>query len=156
MLKLQADKKRYVMKKMWMLFMLALGIAFSGSAQQKMPTAEELAKKNVSELEERLKLSSTQRSVIYNYAFALAKEQLALYKKQQVSGYNNDDMTRYYKFQNETNTNIKTVLKPDQVIEYNKINEERLSGIDPKKKKRRKKGDEEKVVGIEGLTSGNH
>ncbi|MES2417539.1 MAG: hypothetical protein V4541_05095 [Bacteroidota bacterium] len=146
------------MKRIVMMLMLVLGIFFSGNAQQKAPTAEELAKKNVDELEKRLKLSSTQKSVIYNYAFTLAKEQLAIYKKQQATGYNDEEMTRYYKFQNETNTNIKTVLKPEQITEYNKITEERLSGIDPTKKKRKlKKGEEEeKVVGIEGLKSGNH
>ena len=49
--------------------------------------------------------------------------------------------------------NIKAVLKPDQIIEYDKVTEERLAGIDTsKKKKKRKKGDEEeKIVGIEGL-----
>jgi len=146
------------MKKLILMMMLVLGAVFSSIAQQKQPTAEELAKKNMDELEPRLKLSSTQKSVIYNYAFNLAKEQIALYKKQQVTGYNDEELTKYYKLQNETNKNIKTVLKPDQIIEFDKITEERLSGVDPKKKKKKlKKGEEEeKVVGIEGLKIGNN
>jgi len=132
--------------------------AFFSSFAQKQPTAEEIAKKNVDELEKRLKLSSTQKNVIYNYAFNLAKEQIALYKKQQATGYNDEEMTRYYRLQNDVNKSIKTVLKADQITEYDKLTEERLSGIDPnKKKKKLKKGEEEeKVVGIEGLKTGNN
>ena len=140
------------MKKVFLIAVLIFGAIFSTLAQ-KQPTAEELAKKNIEELEKRLKLSQTQKNVIYNYAFNLAKEQVALYKKQVANGYNDEDLTRYYRLQNETNKNIKTLLKPEQATEYDKINEERLSGIDPtKKKKKLKKGEEEeKVVGIEGL-----
>lgn len=147
-----------LMKRLILMMMLMLSAVFYSVAQQKQPTAEDLAKKNLEELEPRLKLSPTQRSVIYNYAFNLAKEQLALYKKQQVTGYNDEEITKYYKLQNETNKNIKTVLKPEQIIEFDKITEERLSGIDPKKKKKKlKKGEEEeKVVGIEGLKIGNN
>ncbi|HTM98143.1 MAG TPA: hypothetical protein VL088_05355 [Pedobacter sp.] len=132
--------------------------AFFSSFAQKQPTAEEIAKKNVDELEKRLKLSPTQKNVIYNYAFNLAKEQIALYKKQQATGYNDEEMTRYYRLQNDVNKSIKTVLKADQITEYDKLTEERLSGIDPnKKKKKLKKGEEEeKVVGIEGLKTGNN
>ena len=137
--------------------MLIFG-AFFPSIAQKQPTAEELAKKNVDELEKRLKLSQTQKNVINNYAFFIAKEQLAIYKKQMATGVENDELTKYYRLQNETNKNIRNVLKPDQVAEYDKILEERLSGIDPaKKKKKLKKGDEEeKVVVIEGLKMGNN
>jgi protein CpxP len=145
------------MKKLIVMMMLVLGTFFSSRAQ-KIPTAEELAKKNIEEMDKRLKLTPTQRSVIYNYVFDIAKEQLALYKKQQAGTYKDEDETKFFKLQNETNKNIKTVLKPEQVIEYNKLTEERLSGIDPnKKKKKLKKGEEEeKVVGIEGLKSGNN
>lgn len=137
--------------------MLVLGTFFSSQAQ-KVPTAEEIAKKNIEEIDKRLKLTPTQKSVIYNYTFDLAKEQLALYKKQQAGTFKEEDETKFFKLQNETNKNIKTVLKPEQVIEYNKLTEERLSGIDPNKKKRKlKKGEEEeKVVGIEGLKAGNN
>lgn len=145
------------MKRLILMMLLVLGGVFSSVAQQKQPTAEEVAKKNVDEMEKRLNLSATQKSVIYNYAFSLAKEQLALYKKQQASGYNDEEMTKYYKFQNETNKSIKSILKPEQVTEYDKLTEERLSGIDPnKKKKKGKKGEEEdKIVGIEGLKKNN-
>lgn len=144
------------MKKLVLMLALALGVAFVGKAQ-KIPTADELAKKNIEELDKRLKLSPTQRSVVYNYAYNLAKEQLALFKKQQAGTFKEDDETSFFKIQNETNKNIKAVLKPEQVTEYNLIVEERLSGIDPSKKKKKKKGEEEeKVVGIEGLKSGNN
>lgn len=145
------------MKKWMVMLVLMLGIVFAGKAQ-KVPTAEELAKKNIEELDKRLKLSPTQRSVVYNYAYELAKEQLALYKKQQAGTYKDEDETKFYKVQNELNKNIKAVLKPEQVTEYNLIVEERLSGIDPnaKKKKKRKGEEEDKVVGIEGLKSGGN
>ena len=141
------------MKKLILLLALTIGVFFSSKAQ-KIPTVDELAKKNVDEMEKRLKLTPTQKSVIYNYAFDMAKEQLALYKKQQAGTYRDEDETRIYRLQNETNANIKKVLKADQIDEFNKLNEERLSGIDPEKqkKKKKKKGEvEEKVVGIEGL-----
>lgn len=143
------------MKRLILMLVLVMGVCFSGNAQ-KVPTAEELAKKNIEEMDKRLKLSPTQRSIIYNYAFELAKEQLDLYKKRQAGTYKEEDETRYFRIQNETNKNIKVVLKPDQIDEFNKLNEERLSGVDPaKKKKKLKKGEEEeKVVGIEGLKMG--
>ncbi len=145
------------MKRLIFIIVLIFG-AFFSSIAQKQPTAEELAKKNVDELEKRLKLSPTQKNIIYNYVFTLAKEQLALYKRQVANGYNDEEMTRYFRQQNETHKIIKTVLKADQVTEYDKITEERLSGLDPsKKKKKLKKGEEEeKVVGIEGLKTGNN
>jgi len=145
------------MKNIGFILVLIFGAFFSSFAQ-KQPTAEELAKKNIDELEKRLKLSQTQRNVIYNYAFFIAKEQVAIYKKQLTVPVSNDELTKYYKLQNETNKNIRSVLKPDQLAEFEKVLEERLSGVDPtKKKKKLKKGEEEeKVVGIEGLKMGNN
>lgn len=143
------------MKERILTILLIFGVFFAVNAQ-KIPTVEEVAKKNVDELEKRLQLSPTQKSVIYNYAYALAKEQMNMFKKQQATGYNDEDVTKYYRLQNETNKLIKAVLKPEQVAEYDKVIEERLSGIDPSKKKKKKKGEEEeKIVGIEGLKSGN-
>lgn len=142
------------MKKFLSALFLFTTIAIAALAQPKMPTPDELAKKNVDELETRLKLSSTQKSIIYNYAYNMAKEQVTLMKKQQATGYDDEEVTKIYRLNNETNKNIKAVLKPEQILEYDKIVEERLSGIDPKKKKKKKKGEEEeKVVGIEGLKS---
>lgn len=146
------------MKKFLSALLLFTTMATAAMAQQpKMPTPEELAKKNVDELETRLKLSSTQKSVIYNYAYNLAKEQIALSKKQQATGFNDEEISKLYRLNNETNKNIKAVLKPDQIVEFDKIIEDRLNGVDPtKKKKKKKKGEEEeKVVGIEGLKSGS-
>ncbi len=146
------------MKRLILVLTMIMSLSLSVSAQ-KIPTAEELAKKNIEEMDKRLKLTPTQRGVIYNYAFGMAKEQLALYKKQQAGTSKPEDETRIYRLQNEMNSDIKTVLKGSQIEEFNKLNEERLSGIDPKKKKKKlKKGEEEeKVVGIEGLkTIGNN
>ncbi len=144
------------MKKLVVLFFLMISATMVGFAQ-KLPTAEELSKKNVEELEKRLTLSSTQKSVITKYAYDLAKSQIELMKKQQAQGYNDEEMTRYYKTMHDTNDKIKAVLKPEQVLEYNKIIEERLSGVDPNKKKKNKKNqEEEKVVGIEGLKKVNN
>jgi protein CpxP len=142
------------MKKLILITLLAIGTFFSSWAQ-KVPTAEEIAKKNIDEMDKRLKLTPTQRSVIYNYAFDMAKEQLSLYKKQQAGTFKQEDETKFFKLNNENTKNIKAVLKPEQIIEYNILTEERLNGIDPaKKKKKLKKGEEEeKVVGIEGLKS---
>ncbi len=142
------------MKKFLFPLLMLLFTAFAAFSQ-KTPNAEELAKKNVEELEKRLKLSTTQRSVVYNYAYDLAKEQLDLYKKQVAGTFVRDDETRYFKKQNEINNLIRAVLKGDQVTEFNQILEERLSGVDPnkKKKKARKGQEEDKVVGIEGLKS---
>ena len=141
------------MTKFLSILILSILTTLSAIAQQKMPTAEEMAKKNVDELESRLKLTSTQKSVVYHYAFNMAKEQLELVKKQQANGYKDEEVAKFYRLTNEMHKNIKAVLKPDQIIEYDKLTEERLAGIDTnKKKKKRKKGDEEeKIVGIEGL-----
>ena len=141
------------MKKLVALLLCSFGSLFA-LAQPKIPTAEELAKKNVDEIDTRLKLTPTQRSVVYNYAFSFAKEQLNLMKKQQATGAGEEDIAKLYRLSNETNLNIKAVLKPEQVKEYDKLIEERLSGIDPKKKKKKRKKDEDdEVVGIEGLKS---
>lgn len=142
------------MKGLILMVLLMLGISFSSSAQ-KMPTADEMAKKNVEELEKRLNLTATQKSIIYNFAYECSKEQLNLFKKQQAGTFQQEDESKFYKLNNDMNNNIKGVLKPEQIIEFNKVIEERLSGVDPtKKKKKGKKGEEEeKVVGIEGLKS---
>lgn len=143
------------MKKLFPIFFLSLFMVLTAFAQQKMPTPEEIAKKNVDELETRLKLSSTQKSVVYHYAFNLAKEQVELMKKQMATGYKDEEVAKFYRLNNETHKNIKAVLKPEQIEEYDKLTEERLAGIDTKKKKKRKKGEEEeKIVGIEGLKMG--
>lgn len=142
------------MKRIVLILMLVCG-AVLGSHAQKAPTADEIAKKNVDELETRLKLTSTQKGIIYRYAYDLAKEQLAVYKKQQAGTYKDEDGTMYFRLQAEYHKNVKAVLKGDQIAEYDKVVEERLSGIDPTKKKKKKKGEEEeKVVGIEGLRGG--
>lgn len=146
------------MKKLVLMFALLVGLALNANAQ-KIPTAQELAKKNIDEMETRLKLSATQKSVLYNIAYDMAKDQLALYKKQQAGTYVDEDGTVFFKKQNESNNTIRRLLKPEQVEEFNKLIEDRLNGVDPKKKKKKlKKGEEEeKVVGIEGLkATGNN
>jgi protein CpxP len=142
------------MKRLILLLLLLTSVAATTYAQPKLPTADEIAKKNVDQLEKRLKLTSTQKSIIYNYAYEFAKEQVTLFKKQQAGTFQQEDETKFFKLSNETNKKIKTVLKADQVSEFDKVVEERLNGVDPDKKKKKKKGEvEEKVVGIEGLKS---
>lgn len=134
--------------------MLLVGVHSLTKAQQKMPTAQEMAVKNVDELEKKLKLTSTQKSVIYNYVFDMSKQQLELIKRQQAGTSKEDDVTKFYKLQNETNDNIRTILKGEQLPEFEKVLEDRLNGNTKKKKKKGKKGKEEEeevVTGISGL-----
>lgn len=139
------------MKRIVLMLALVVAVAFSSSAQ-KVPTADEIAKKNVDELETRLKLTPTQKSIIYRYAYDFNKEQLVLVKKQQAGTFKAEDETKYYKMQADYHKSVKAVLKADQLSEYDKVVEERLNGSAATKKKKKKKGEEEeKVVGIEGL-----
>jgi protein CpxP len=95
------------MKKLFLLLTLVLCIGLSANAQ-KIPTPDEIAKKNIEEMDKRLKLSATQRNVIYRYAFDMAKEQLALHKKQQAGEFRPEDETKMYRLMNDMNKNIKT------------------------------------------------
>ncbi|SMC71296.1 hypothetical protein [Pedobacter nyackensis] len=133
--------------------MLLLGVNSLTKAQQKMPTPQEMTVKNVEELEKRLKLSPTQKSVIHNYVFDMSKLQLEMIKRQQAGTSNEDDVTKFYKVQNETNDKIRTILKGDQLPEFEKVLEDRLNGGTKKKKNKKGKGkeDEEVVTGISGL-----
>lgn len=141
------------MKTYILLAFLLLGLGSLTKAQQKMPTAQEMTVKNVDELEKRLKLTPTQKSVIYNYVFDMSKQQLDLIKRQQAGTSKEDDVTKFYKVQNETNDNIRTILKGDQLPEFEKVLEDRLNGVTKKKKnkKGKEKEKEEVVTGISGL-----
>lgn len=142
------------MKQYILLAFLLLGFGFLTKAQQKLPTAQEMTVKNVDELEERLKLTSTQKSVIYNYVFDMSKKQLDLIKRQQAGTSNEDDVTKFYRVQNETNDNIRTILKGDQLTEFERVLEDRLNGGTKKKKNKKGKEKEKKeevVTGISGL-----
>ena len=110
--------------------------------------------KNVDELEKSLKLTSTQKSVIYKYVFDMSKQQLDLIKRQQAGTSKEDDVTKFYKLQNDTNDKIRTILKGEQLPEFEKVLEDRLNGNTKKKKKNKKgkdKEEEEVVTGISGL-----
>lgn len=141
------------MKTYILLAFLLLGLGSLTKAQQKMPTAQEMTVKNVDELEKRLKLTPTQKSVIYNYVFDMSKQQLDLIKRQQAGTSKEDDVTKFYKVQNDTNDNIRTILKGDQLPEFEKVLEDRLNGVTKKKKNKKGKGKEEEevVTGISGL-----
>lgn len=142
------------MKRYFFIALVLVGINTLAKAQQnKMPTAQEMTAKNVDELEKRLKLSPTQKSVIYTYVYDMSKQQLDLIKRQQAGTSKEDDVTKFYKLQNDTNDNIRTILKGDQLPEFEKVLEERLSGVDRKKKKKKGKQDkeEEVVSDISGL-----
>lgn len=144
------------MKRVIFLLLILAGISGVVNAQQnKVPTPDEIAKKNVEDLDKRLKLNDTQKSVIYRFTFNQAKEQADLVKRQQTGNSHEDDVDKFYKLQNETSKNIRNVLKGEQQNEYDKVIEERLSGKSAKNKnKKKKKGDEEEVEGdIKGLLS---
>lgn len=143
-----------IMKRYILITMLLLGINFLTKAQQKMPTAQEMTVKNLEELDKRLKLSPTQKSVIHNYIYDMSKLQLDLIKRQQAGTSQEDDAAKFYKLQNETNDNIRTILKGDQLPEFEKVLEDRLNGNNKKKKNKKGKKDkeeEEVVTGISGL-----
>jgi len=144
------------MKRIIFLFLIVIGINGLAKAQQnKMPTPDEVAKKNVEDLDKRLKLNDTQKSVIYRFTFNQAKEQAELIKRQQAGSSREEDVDKFYKLQNETSKNIRNVLKGEQQAEYDKVIEERLSGKSAKSKnKKKKKGEEEEVESdIKGLLS---
>ncbi|WP_316738000.1 hypothetical protein [Pedobacter aquatilis] len=137
------------MKKLIFLFLIVLGINTLAKAQQnKMPTPTEIAKKNVEDLDKKLKLNDTQKSIIYSLTFTQAKEQAELIKRQQAGTSREEDADKYYKMQNETTKNIRNVLKGDQQKQFDKVIEERLSGKSSKKKK---KGEDEVEGDINGL-----
>ncbi|MBO9674904.1 MAG: hypothetical protein J7577_15765 [Sphingobacteriaceae bacterium] len=142
------------MKRLVILFLIVVSVNGLVSAQQnKMPTPTEIAQKNVEDLDKRLKLNGTQKSVIYSFTYNQAKEQAELIKRQQAGNSREEDVDKFYKLQNETTKNIRNVLRPEQQLEYDKVIEERLSGKSPKSKKK-KKGEEEEVQSdIKGLLS---
>ncbi|MBY0245034.1 MAG: hypothetical protein K2Q03_06245 [Sphingobacteriaceae bacterium] len=140
------------MKKLNLIIGILFLLPIFAKAQYKEPTVEEIAKKNVDELETRLKLNATQKNVIYAFAFTQAKEQAKLIKIARTEGYTNEIGDKMYKIQNETNKNIRLILKPEQLPEFEKVLEERSNGTNTQKKKKKKNNEEEeKVVGIEGL-----
>lgn len=139
------------MKKYLLILSVVLGVTFSANAQQKGPSPSEILSKNIDSLNKRLKLNPTQRSIIYNYMLDLSKLQVELTKKQQTGAFNEDDVSRFYKAQNETTKNIRNILKGDQQTEYDKYLEEQLRGGNKKKKKHKKDDDDDVVTGISGL-----
>ncbi|KRT18229.1 hypothetical protein ASU31_02205 [Pedobacter ginsenosidimutans] len=144
------------MKRLVILFLVIVGVNGLVRAQQnKVPTPGEIAQKNVEDLDKRLKLNGTQKSVIYSFTYNQAKEQADLIKRQQAGNSREEDVDKFYKLQNETSKNIRNVLRPEQQTEYDKIIEERLSGKGLKaKNKKKKKGEEEEVESdIKGLLS---
>ena len=102
-------------------------------------------------MEKKIKLNPTQRSIIYNYTVDMYKEQLALAKKQQTGGYSDESVAKIYKLQNDTNNNIRNILKGEQQTQYDDFVEEQLRGPQKKKKKGKHDEEEETVSGISGL-----
>ena len=121
------------------------------NAQKKMPTAVEIAQKNIEALTKKVKVNPTQRNIIYNYMLDFSKEQVSFAKKQQAGMFSQEDMGKLYNLQNENNDKIRTILKGEQLGEFDKYLEEQLRGGDKKKKKKAKDEEEEVVTGISGL-----
>ncbi|MBB6498888.1 hypothetical protein [Pedobacter cryoconitis] len=140
--------KRYILT-----LLMVSGIIFYASAQKTPPTASEMTAKSVEALEKKIKLNPTQKSIIYNYTLDMCKEQVALSKKQQTGMFNEDDVAKFYRMQNETTKNIRNILKGEQQTQYDQFLEEQLRGGDKKKKKGKHSKDEEEevVTGISGL-----
>jgi len=140
------------MKKFVLTLCMLLGMIFFAKAQKAPPTASEMATKSIEAMDKKLKLNPTQKNVIYNYTLDLCKEQVALSKKQQTGMYNEDDISKFYRMQNETTKNIRNILKGEQQTQYDQYLEEMLRGGDKKKKKgKHSKEEEEVVTGIDGL-----
>lgn len=140
--------KRYLL----MLAMICGGV-FMAEAQ-KIPTAVEIAQKNIEALTKKVKVNPTQRNIIYNYMLDFSREQVSFAKKQQAGMFNQEDMGKLYNLQNENNDKIRSILKGEQLAEFDKYLEEQLRGGDKKKKKKGKKASEEEeevVTGISGL-----
>lgn len=137
--------KRYVL-----MLSMVLGTVVFARAQKVPPTATELTTKTMDALDKKLKLNPTQRGIVYNYTLDLYKEQVSLGKKQQAGTIQEDDISKFYKLQNETTNKIKYILKDDQKATYDEFLEEQLRGGE-KKKKKGKHEEEEVVTGISGL-----
>jgi len=129
-----------------------LSLSIFARAQKTPPTATEMATKNIEALDKKVKLNPTQRSIIYNYMLDMSLEQVALGKKQQTGMFNENDVSKFYKMQNQTSANIRNILKGDQQTQYDDFLEEQLRGGNKKKKKKGKHEEEEVVTGISGLT----
>lgn len=141
------------MKRYALILLVVFGVVSFAEAQQKVPTATELTDKTMAAMEKKVKLNQTQKNIIYNYMLDISKEQLAISKKQQTGAGTEDDVTRFYRLQNETTKNIRNILKGDQQTDYDKFVEEQLRGGEKKKKKGKhgKEEEEEVVTGIAGL-----
>ena len=142
------------MKKYILTLSVVLGMTCFAQAQSnKVPTATEIATKNIQAMEKKVKINATQKSIIYNYSLDVAKEQVALYKKQQAGQYSEEDLPKFYKLQNQTNNSIRNILKGEQLAQYDEFLEEQLRGVSKKKKKGKANKDEEEevVTGISGL-----
>lgn len=123
--------------------LLFFGAGSIAIAQNKIPTVQELTVKDVTELDERLKLSPTQKSVIYNYIFEMYKQQMDLYKKQQAGTIREEEMSKFKRFQTETNDSIRSLLKGDQIAHFEQLLDDRMNGTTKKKTKKDKKKKEE-------------
>lgn len=140
------------MKKYILILFTIIATCSIANAQKTPPTATEMATKSMDAMEKKIKLNPTQRSIIYNYTVDMYKEQLLLAKKQQSGGYSDDNVAKIYKLQNDTNANIRNILKGEQQTQYDEFVEEQLRNPVSKKKKGKHKDEEEETVsGISGL-----
>ena len=118
--------------------LLFFGAGSLATAQNKIPTVQELTVKDVAEVEERVKLSPTQKSIIYNYTFEKYKQQMDLYKRQQAGTVREEEMSKFKRFQDETDDNIRNLLKGEQIALFDQLIEDRMNGTTKKKTKKSK------------------
>lgn len=129
---------------------LVMGMIFCAKAQKAPPTPSEMTTKSIEAMDKKIKMNPTQKNIIYNYMLDLFKAQANLTKKQQTGMYNEDDISKFYRMQNETTKNVRNILKGEQQTQYDQYLEEVLRGGN-KKKKKGKHEEEEVVTGIDGL-----
>lgn len=129
---------------------MVMGMIFFAKAQKAPPTPSEMTAKSIEAMDKKIKMNPTQKNIIYNYMLDLFKEQAALTKKQQTGQYTEDDISKFYRMQNETTKNVRNILKGEQQTQYDQYLEEVLRGGN-KKKKKGKHEEEEVVTGIDGL-----
>lgn len=119
------------MKKLLFSVVLVLGIYATSRAQQergggmRMGTPEEMAKRNLEQIDEKVKLDDVQKDSVYSYLEAQAKVQQQLFEKAREGGDRQKLMGQMQVLQEDIDKKIKGVLSEDQVKKYDAYAKER-------------------------------